>query len=117
MREYVYTSYDNDIRVRFFINGVEANLSTATKFSIEFFAKKSDRNRDIAPVAEFNSIDNPTMFDITNILNGEVVFKPGPSDLSPLSVETYYTRWIVFDIIFDDGLVWGNDLIKYIVAR
>lgn len=117
MIEYAYNSNDNDISIQFFINGLPANLSGSSKVSIEFFAKESDRIRGVDPAAEFNSFDNPTLFDITDLLNGKVVFKPGPSDLLPLLIGSYYTRWLVYNVVYDDGLVWGNGLIKYIVAR
>jgi len=114
--EYAYLSNDNNIGVQFLINEVPEDISEATKISIEFFSKESDRIRGVDPVAEFNTTDNPTLFDLSGLIIGQVVFKPGPSDLG-LNVGTYYTRWLIYDIMYADGFIWGNDLIKYIVSR
>lgn len=116
MLEYAYAQNNNDISIQLLTNSVAADLSGATKVSIEFFTKDSDRTRGVAPVKEFNSIDNAALFDVTDLLNGNIAFKPGPDDLA-LDAASYYTRWLMYSINFPDGLVWGNDLIKYIVVR
>lgn len=116
MLEYAYTQNNNDISVQLLTNSVAADLSGASKVSIEFFTKENDRINGDAPVKEFNSIDNTALFDVTDLLNGNITFKPGPGDLA-LDADSYYTRWLIYSTNFPDGFVWGNDLIKYIVAR
>lgn len=117
MLEYAYTTNDNEIIVQFQINDIFEDISAATKVQIEFFSGEDDRTIGTAPAKTFNSIDNPTLFDVSGLANGNVIFKPGPSGLDPLTADEYFTRWVIFSPNFTNGLIWGNDLIKYIVAR
>ena len=117
MLEYAYTSNDNEIIVQFQTNDLAADISAATKVQIEFFSGEDDRIIGTAPVASFNSIADPTMFDVTDLATGKVTFKPGPAGLNPLTADEYFTRWVIFSPNFPNGLIWGNDLVKYIVAR
>lgn len=117
MLEYAYTSNDNEIIVQFRKNDIAEDISAATKVQIEFFNGEDDRTIGTAPVKTFNSIDNSTLFDVTDLTNGNVTFKPGPSDLDPLTADEYFTRWVIFSPNFTNGLIWGSDLVKYIVAR
>ena len=117
MLEYAYTSNDNEIIVQFRTNDLAEDISAATKVQIEFFNGEDDRTIGAVPAATFNSIDDPTLFDVTGLANGNVTFKPGPSGLGSLTADEYFTRWVVFSPNFTNGLIWGNDLVKYIVAR
>lgn len=117
MLEYAYTSNDNEIIVQFQRNEITEDISTATKVQIEFFNGEEDRTIGTAPVETFNSIDNPTLFDVSDLANGNVTFKPGPSGLGSMTADEYFTRWVIFSPNFTNGLIWGNDLVKYIVAR
>ena len=116
MLEYAYIQNDNKISVKLLVNSIAEDISGASKVSIEFFTKESDRVMGVAPIKEFNSITNAALFDITDMANGNIIFKPGPSDLA-LDAASYYTRWLIYSVNFPDGLVWGNDLIRYIVVR
>ena len=117
MLEYAYTSNDNEIIVQFQTNNLAADISAATKVQIEFFSGEDDRTIGTVPAETFNSIDDPTLFDITGLATGNVTFKPGPAGLDPLTADEYFTRWVIFSPNFTNGLIWGNDLVKYIVAR
>jgi hypothetical protein len=117
MLEYAYTSNDNEVIVQFQTNDLAADISAATKMQIEFFNGEDDRAVGTAPVKTFNSIDDPTLFDVTDLATGIIKFKPGPADLDPLTADEYFTRWVIFSPDFTNGLIWGNDLVKYIVAR
>ncbi len=117
MLEYAYTSNNNEIIVQFQTNDIFEDISAATKVQIEFFNGEDDRTIGTAPVATFNSIDDPTLFDVSDLANGNVTFKPGPSGLESLTADDYFTRWVIFSPNFPNGLIWGNDLVKYIVAR
>lgn len=117
MLEYAYTSNDNEIIVQFQTNDLAADISAATKVQIEFFSGEDDRTIGTAPVATFNSIDDPTLFDVADLATGKVTFKPGPAGLGSLAADEYFTRWVIFSPDFTNGLIWGNDLVKYIVAR
>ena len=99
MLEYAYTQNDNNISVQLLINSIAEDISGASKVSIEFFTKESDRVRGVAPVEEFNSIDNAALFDITDLANGNITFKPGPGDLG-LDAASYFTRWLIYSINF-----------------
>ena len=117
MLEYAYTGNDNEIIVQFQTNELAADISAATKVQIEFFFGEDDRTIGTDPVASFNSIADPTLFDVADLATGKVTFKPGPAGLDPLTADEYFTRWVIFSPDFINGLVWGNDLVKYIVAR
>jgi len=117
MLEYAYTSNDNEIIVQFQKNDIAEDISAATKVQIEFFNGEDDREVGTDPVETFNSIDDPTLFDVTDLATGKVMFKPGPSGLGSLTADEYFTRWVIFSPNFTNGLIWGNDLVKYIVAR
>jgi hypothetical protein len=117
MLEYAYTSNDNEIIVQFQTNDLAADISAATKVQIEFFSGEDDRAIGTAPAKTFNSTADPTLFDITDLAAGNVTFKPGPTGLDPLTADEYFTRWVIFSPNFTNGLIWGNDLVKYIVAR
>ena len=116
MVEYAYTANDNDIRAQFQVNNVFQDLSSATKISLEIFSGKDDREIGTIPVAEFNTVTDPSFFDMTDLVNGNIIFKPGPNDLE-LDADPYYARWVVYGAEFLNGIVWGNNLIKYIVVR
>ena len=117
MLEYAYTQNDNEIIVQFRKNDIYEDLSAATKVQIEFFNGEDDRTIGTAPVKTLDSVNNPTLFDMTDLVNGNVTFKPGPADLDPLTADEYFTRWVIFSPNFINGFIWGNDLVKYIVAR
>ena len=117
MLEYAYTGNDNEIIVQFQTNDLAADISAATKVQIEFFSGEDDRTIGIAPVATFNSINDPTLFDVTDLATGKVTFKPAPAELDPLTADEYFTRWVIFSPDFTNGLIWSNVLVKYIVAR
>ena len=117
MLEYAYLQNDNDIIIQFQKNNVAEDISAATKIAIEFFTGENDRTLGAAPAETFDTVADPTLFDVTDLSNGNVTFKPGPSGLDPLTAATYFTRWIVFDANNTDGIIWGNDLAKYIVSR
>ena len=117
MLEYAYTSNDNEIIVQFQTNDLASDISAATKVQLEFFSGEDDRTIGTAPVAIFNSIADPPLFDITDLASGNVTFKPGPAGLDPLTADEYFTRWVIFSPNFPNGLIWSNVLIKYIVAR
>lgn len=117
MLEYAYTSNDNEIIIQFRKNDIFEDVSAATKVQIEFFNGEDDRTIGTAPIAIFNSIADPTLFDVTDLASGNVTFKPGPTDLAALAADEYFTRWVIFSPNFTNGLIWGNDLVKYIVAR
>ena len=117
MLEYAYTSNDNEIIIQFRKNDIAEDISDATKVQIEFFNGEDDRTLGTDPVETFNSVVDSTLFDVTDLVNGNVTFKPGPAGLAPLVAEEYFTRWVIFSPNFTNGLIWGNDLVKYIVAR
>lgn len=116
MLEYAYLQNDNEIIVQLRKNNLAEDISAATKVSIEFFEGKDDRTLGIVPTAEFNSVSDPTLFDITDLSSGNITFKPGPTDLG-LDASEYFTRWVIYSPNFTNGIIWGNDLVKYIVSR
>ena len=117
MLEYAYTGNDNEIIVQLQTNDLASDISAATKVQLEFFSGEDDRTIGTAPAKTFNSIDNPTLFDVNDLATGKVTFKPGPAGLDPLTADEYFTRWVIFSPDFPNGLIWSNVLIKYIVAR
>lgn len=119
MLEYAYTANDNELIAEFRVNDIAQDLSDVTKLAIEIFNKEDDRELGAAPVAVFDSVTNSALFDITDMVNGIAVFKPGPTDLTTagLSADTYYARWIFYSTTYVNGIIWGNELIKFIVAR
>ena len=120
MTEYAYTQNDNEIIVEFQEDGSVKDMSTVSKIAIELFAAKSDPVQRNNPIATFDTVANPTLFDTTNLANGRLTFKPDSSALSGLTGSTYYGRCVVFSSTYPNGLVWAKsheDLFTFVISR
>jgi len=120
MAEYAYTQNDNEIKVQFQENDAAKDLTGATKIAVEFFAKINDPVSRVAPVATFDTIADASLFDTTDLVNGNLTFKPDATALTPLTATKYYGRFVVFSPTYPNGLVWAKtsgDLFEFIVSK
>ena len=120
MTEYAYTQNDNEIKVQFQEDGAAKDLSAATKIEVELFVLEDDPINRVAPVASFDSDADPTLFDITDLGNGNLTFKPDSTAMTELSASKYYGRFLMYSAEYPNGIVWGkthDDLFEFIASR
>lgn len=120
MAEYAYTQNDNEIKVRFQEDGVAKDLTGVTKIAVEFFATSQDPINRVVPVTTLDSVANPTLFDLTDLVNGNLTFKPDTAALTPLKAAKYYGRFVIFSPSYPNGIIWAKthkDLFEFIVAK
>jgi len=120
MAEYAFTQKDNEVKVQFQEDGVAKDLSSVTKIAVEFFATDRDPINRVAPVATLDSVANSALFDLTDLVNGNLIFKPDTAALTPLTTSKYYGRFVIFSATYTGGLVWAKthkDLFEFIVAQ
>jgi len=120
MAEYAYTQNDNEIKVQFQEDNVAKDLTGATKIAVEFFATTQDPINRVAPAITLDSVADAALFDLTDIVNGNLTFKPDTAALTPLTAAKYYGRFVIFSATYPGGIVWGKthkDLFEFIVAR
>lgn len=120
MTEYAYTQNDNEIKIQFQKEGAAEDLSAATKIELQFFiAKRGPLNR-VDPAGTFNTVDDASIFDITDISNGNLIFKPVTASFSSLTEQKYFGRFVVYTAEYPNGVVWCNgstDLFEFFIAR
>lgn len=120
MAEYGYTQYENEIIIQFQENSAVKNLTGVTKFLVEFFGLPTDPINRAAPVMSIDSVTSPSLFDLTDIANGNVRFMPDSASLSSLTGTKYYGRFIIFSPSYPVGLVWAKtnkDLFEFVLSR
>jgi len=119
MAEYAYTQNDNEIKVQFQEGGVAKDLSSVSKTEIDFFSNPKDPERRIPAVYSVDSIASAALFDLTDLANGNLVFKPDTTMLANLPDSRYYCRFTIFNSSYPKGLIWARtsaDLITLIVS-
>jgi len=119
MAEYAYTQKNNEVKVQFQEDGAAKDLTGATKIAVEFFSTVNDPMDRIAPIASMDSVNNAALFDLTDIVNGNLTFKPDDASLTPLTTARYYGRFIVYAASYPLGRVWAkaiDDLFVFIVG-
>lgn len=120
--EYGYTTNNNEI-IRFFLeDGKAKNLSGAavTKIQLEVFAATSDPFERVAPITSWNTVDNISIFDTTELSIGKIKFKPLPVDLTAVTESKVFGRLVVFTTTETLGRVWTktqDDLFPFFVTR
>jgi len=119
MAEYAYTQNDNELKFQFQENNLAKDLSLASKIEIDFFADAKDPERRIGPVTTVDSVASASLFDLTDMVNGNLIFKPDANMLANLPDTQYYCRFTVYSTAYPLGLVWAKtskDLILFIVS-
>jgi hypothetical protein len=118
--EYAYTQNDNEIKLQLLEDGVAEDRSAATKIEVELFTLEDDPINRIEPAAAFDSTADPTLFDITDLVNANLTFKPDSTAMSGLSASKYYGRVLLYSTDYPNGIVWGkshDDLFEFIASR
>ncbi len=119
MAEYAYTQKSNEIKVQFQEDGVAKDLSGASKIEVEFYALNHDPIDRVAPIAALNSVNDAALFDLTDIVNGNLTFKPDNASLAPLTAAQYYGRFVIYAPSYPLGRVWAKtnkDLFTFMVG-
>ncbi len=116
MREFLFLDRNNPIVVECQENGVASTLSGISKAEFQLFDKEYYPMQGKAAAFSVNSVDNSSLFDLTETSIGKVGFYPDDTILDTLTTGTYYGRFILYFTNYPDGLVWG-DLFKVELAK
>ena len=113
MAEKLYFGRNNEMGRKFYeeVDGVKTvkNLTTATKIELQFFKDPG------TPVASFNTTDNATLFDLSQVASGIVVFKPLDDTFTTTQQSlilddedhgTCFGQYIVYTTLQPDGVVF-----------
>lgn len=89
----IYIGYNNSVTIQALDGGVAVDISAATKISV------------FLGTVEFDSENNPGVFDLTDLANGNVGLTYGAG----MEKGVYAVRLVTFDAIHPDGLVWTHE--------
>lgn len=89
----IYIGYNNTVTIQALDGGVAVDISGATKISV-FLGS-----------TEFDSVNNPSLFDLADLANGNVKLAYGAG----MAKGVYAMRFITYDAIHPDGLVWSHE--------
>lgn len=110
--EYANTANNNEIVKTFHKNDEFIDLTNASKFEIQLFDNENDPIDRNAAVLLRDTTAHASLFDITDIANGNITFKPDSTVMTVLTGDTYYARYVVFATDYPLGIPWGHDLFE-----